>query len=210
MSTSETSQPDSAPGTPQNQEQSGPPAPEAATSEAGQVKIEVEVIKLENDFKELQKEFEDEKKKIEESIKDSIKEAATAPTATLPSKIILNKKDDIDGYEIKNFDYALISGVITGIDYKNDEFKTFSQKFKGIEELNNILEIKFTNELETSKIVEFNMSEIEQSSQPDQKKYILDQIKEVFTSGLRGGRKRKNKTKGNRSPIKKKRRTKRK
>ena len=82
------------------------------------------------------------------------------------------------------------------------------------------LGIKFETKL-NEKMVKIDMKEINKEEKKDE--YILEQINAAFKSGTKsaatgatettawvGGKKRKNKTKGNKSPIKKKHRTKRK
>lgn len=212
-------------GTQQNQEQPNPAVPStpAETDQESVAKdtiIEGEVAKLLKDFEELQKDFDKEKTGIEESIGAPIvivkkaqegepaqQSQSQVPAAVLTngSKIILLKQEGREGYEIQNFKYASSEELIDAIGYTEGTFKNFS-------EVKGDFKINFETDLD-GKSVKIDMGEINSN---DTEAYILGQIDAAFKSGTEsapgegGGKKRKNKTKGNKSPIKKKRRTKRK
>lgn len=205
-------------GTQQNQ---GEPSPAVQPTPAEDKIIEGEVNKLLDEFKVLQREFEKEKDGIEENIKVPIVEETQPPALesqeiavlTNGSKIILTNKGEEQ--VIENFNYKSSQEVIEEIKYKEENFSKFSNA-------DGELGIKFETKL-NEKMVKIDMEQIENLNQKPEKKdeYILEQINAAFKSGTAsavtspdtakvGGKKRKNKTKGNKSPIKKKHRTKRK
>ena len=221
MSTSGTQQPDSATGTQQNQVEPNPPVPSTPT----EVNIiEGEVAKLLKDFEELQQNFEEEKDKIENSIKVPIVEKAQpeepaqqsqsqVPAVVLTNESSITLSNGTENYKIEAFDYTSSEAVIEAIKYEEENFSKFSNA-------DGELGIKFETKL-NEKMVKIDMKEINKEEKKDE--YILEQINAAFKSGTEsaaaaeqrgtawvGGKKRKNKTKGNKSPIKKKHRTKRK
>jgi hypothetical protein len=200
-------------------------------------KIEGSVKKLQEEFAQLVSGFEEQKGEIEGKLaKSIIDRAAAAPpgpaapaaaagqqvaqqaaasaaqqAASLPpSKIILSAGKE--PHEITKFNYSTSQEVIAAINYTYPAFEKFSNAKPD-------LEINFETDLD-GKSVKIDMKQIEKTNDKD--KYIIDQIDAAFKSGTvsatdsteaaaeGGGKKRKNKTKGNKSPIKKKRRTKRK
>ena len=185
--------------------------------------IEGEVTKLLDEFEKLKEDFGNEKAEIESEINKPIvpppaeaEEAAAAPAAVEPvllthgSSITLGAGEET--HKITKFNYDKSQDVIEAINYTDPAFKAFSNAAGD-------LEINFETKLEDGKSVEIDMEQIKKLEEEDKKnKYILEQIDIAFKSGTEsasaaaegGGKKRKNKTKGNRSPIKKKRHTKRK